>query len=347
MAEFGSLNLEEMQGEDSRLNDGGTNFLDQFVPMPEVKPGQTGAVTIRILPPALGAKLFQYNRTHKINNRSIHCPRPLVNGKWERKVACPICDYYTSIWSEIDKIEKDYGKDCPQAKALKAEAKELKPIERYYYNAIVRSLILDGKETKNVGPRILSVGKILHTMIIRAIVGNEGDPESKLGNIADLKNGIDFVIRKTLTLGDGYPKYDSSGFARNSSPAGTPEEIKSWAANLHDLTKLRNPREFEHLEKELAIHRGLIPDESDAFDTSSFDAKWGKKNGQEVEKAHVAVSSNVQADPYEEMLTAKQAAPKAASKKAEPAPAPKPSVQEETLEIEDEEFIRELEGMQE
>ena len=44
MSEFGALNLEEMTGENNRLAEqgGAVGFLDQFVPMPEVKPGQTG-----------------------------------------------------------------------------------------------------------------------------------------------------------------------------------------------------------------------------------------------------------------------------------------------------------------
>lgn len=338
MTEFGSFNLEDLANEGQRLEggDGGKgNFLDQFVPMPEVKPGQTASVTVRILPPTKGGKLFQYNRTHTMNGRSIHCPRPLVNGKWERNVPCPICDYYSSLWKQIEKLEKQHGKDCPEADPLKAEARDIKPVERYYYNAIVRSMVVDGKEQKNVGPRILSVGVKLHKTFVRAIVGVPGDAESKLGNIADLKAGWDFIIRKTIIAGgDGFPNYDASGFSRNQSVAGTPEEIALWATSLHDLTKLRNPREVEYLEKELAIHRGLIADESEGFDVDSFDAKWGKKGADQVEtmtkKTQVSVPANVGAK-------AEQSAP--AEEPANEAPA-------EDLAIEDEDFLKELEGME-
>lgn len=344
MAEFGTLNLEEMAGEDARLNNeggAGGGFLDQFVPMPEVKPGQTGSVAVRILPPAKGGKLFQYNRTHKINNRSVHCPRPLINGKWERNVSCPICDYYSSLWKQIEKFEKQFGKDCPQAEALKAEARDLKPVERYYYNAIVRSMVVDGKELKNVGPRILSVGKILHTMIIHAIVGTQGDPDSKLGNIADLKTGYDFIIRKTVTLGsEGFPKYDSSGFARNSSPAGSPEEVAIWAENLHDLTKLRNPRDVEYLEKELAIHRGLIKDEVESMDIDSFDAKWGKKANDEVQHLTEKASSKAQVNVPVDVASSKPAS------KVEEAVAKTSAPPSEDLSVEDEDFLKELEDME-
>jgi hypothetical protein len=339
MAEFGTLNLDEMVGEDTRLKEqgGSAGFLDQFVPMPDVKPGQTGSVCLRILPPVKGAKLFQYNRVHTLNGRKIHCPRPLVNGKWDRNVSCPICDVYASIWRQLDKISKAKGKECPEFKELKAQADAVKPVERYYYNAVVRSMVVDGKELKNVGPRILSVGKILHKIIIKAIVGEEGDPDSKLGNITDLKAGWDFIVRKEND--GGYPKYERSGFARNQSAAGTADEIKKWQESLHDLTKLRNPKDLEYLEKELAIHRGLIPDDAETFDTDGFDAKWRARaqadHDDEVESApvrtRVTVPAGVPAATVVETVAAK----------TEVAP-----VKQETMNVEDEQFLKELEEME-
>ncbi len=334
MAEFGNLNIEEMQGEDSRLNSqGNQSFLDQFIPMPEVKPGQTGSVAVRILPPVKGGKLFQYNRTHKINGRNVHCPRPLVNGKWERTVPCPLCDYYSSLWKQADKLEKE-GR-IQEAEKLKDEARELKPVERYYYNVIGRSVVIDGETKQNIGPRILSVGKILHKMIIRAIVGDEGDPDSKLGNITDLKAGFDFIIRKEVTTGDGYPKYERSGFARNPSPAGSPEEVKQWAESLQDLTKLRNPKEVDEIEKELAIHRGLIPDENESFNTDEFDAKWGKQAEDQVDEV---VNSASEATVTEVPAANTADTPVVSETKSEAPPV-------EDAPIEDEDFLRELEEM--
>jgi len=334
MSDFGTLDLEEMMGEDARLNEAGqANFLDQFVPMPDVKPGQTGTVSVRILPPVRGGKLYQYNRTHKMNGRSIHCPRPLVNGKWERSIACPVCDYYSGLWAQADKLEK--AGHVNEANKLKEEARSIKPVERYYYNAIVRSMPggEGGSVLTNVGPRILSVGKLLHKQLIRAIVGEEGDPDSKLGNFTDLKSGYDFIIRKEITSGDGFPKYDRSGFARATSPAGNPEEVKKWSEALNDLTKLRNPRDLEVLEKELAIHRGLIPDDVEKFDTNSFDAKWGKKAAEEVQElmdhkpGGVSVPAGVPA-------SASVASETSVSSKSEDVP------------IEDEDFLSALEEME-
>lgn len=331
MSEFGSLNLEEMAGEDTRLSAAGgvNNFLDQFVPMPEVKPGQTGSVAIRILPPMKGGKLFQYNRVHTLNGRKIHCPRPLVNGKWDRNVACPICDYYSGLWRQVDKLEKSgHGAEAEQ---LKDEARGMKPVERYYYNAIVRSMTIDGETKQNVGPRILSVGKILHSMIIRAIVGDDNDPDSKLGNISDLKAGYDFIIRKELN--GEYPKYDRSGFARQQSPAGEGSEIEKWASALHDLTNLRNPKNTEFLEKELAIHRGLIPDDAtSAFNTEDFDAKWKQQAQDEVNELMEHNSGGVSVPVA--VSTATEVMSEIASTPVEDTP------------IEDEDFLKELEEME-
>ena len=334
--QFGSLDIEAMQGEDTRLNTqgGGNNFLEQFVPMPDVKPGQTGSVAIRLLPPVKGGRLFQYNRVHTINTRKVHCPRPLSNGKWDWKVPCPICEYYSSLWKQADKLDKaGHG---AEADKLKDEARDIKPVERYYYNAIVRSMTVGEETMKNVGPRILSVGKILHRKLIRAIVGDESDPDSKLGNITHLKNGYDFIIRKEVTTGDGYPKYDASSFARNSSPTGTADEIAKWVETLHDLTKLRNPKEVDFLEKELAIHRGLIKDDSETFNTEDFDAKWSQKASEEVQELmeHTPGGVSVPADVPSSDDGAVQA--------TEDAPTSPPAATEDVT-IEDADFLAQLE----
>jgi hypothetical protein len=283
MSDFGVLDLEEMMGEGTRLagsGEGGEggNWLDMFVPMPEVKPGSTGSVTLRILPPVKGGRLYQFTRLHLINERKYHCPKPLVNGKWDKNTPCPICDYYNALWRRIDDLEKKGATE--EAEDLKREARSIKPIERYYYNAIVREIRTEKGVEKNVGPRILSVGKILHKMIVRAIVGDEN--EKALGDVTHPKTGYDFVIRKELrgTGKDAFPNYDRSSFARETSLLGTADEVAKWQASLHDLTKLRTLKPFEDLETQLAIHRGLIPDTAEAgWSIDSFDAKYKGKGG--------------------------------------------------------------------
>jgi hypothetical protein len=285
MTEFAKINLDEMQQEDIRLNaDGGGGFLDQFVPMPQVKPGATGSVTIRILPPANGAKLFQFNRVHTVNNRKVHCPRNLINGMWNKEDYCPICDYYQALWRQVDKLEEAGAKK--EAEELKTEARSLKPVERYYYNAIVRKLVVEGGPTlENVGPRVLSIGKILHKKIIRAFVGD--DSQAALGDVTHVENGYDFIIRKEVERGsNSWPKYGDSSFARESSPLGTKAQVKEWVESLYDLSKFRNIKDAEYLDKELAIHRGIISDENETFNIDTFDAKMSAKfkgNGQTAE----------------------------------------------------------------
>lgn len=274
--EFGVLNLDEYQEEGKRLNTKNSNenaFMDMYVPMPEVKAGQKGLVTVRILPPRRGEKLYVATRLHSINGRKYHCPKPLMNGKWDRNTNCPVCNYYSSLWSTIEKLEKSGQLDL--AKAKKDEARAIKPIERYYYNAIVREMI-DSKGVKqvNVGPRILSVGKILHQMIVRAIVGDE--VSAAIGDVTHPVRGFDFTIIKELQVsgGEEFPSYNRSTFARDPSPLGTPEEIQKWAATLHDLKSLRSLKAISDLENEIAIHRGLIPDKKDSFNVEEFDAKY-------------------------------------------------------------------------
>ncbi len=339
MSEFGNLDLDEMAGEGTRLKEqGGTaSFLDQFVPIPDAKPGQTISVAVRILPPVKGGKLFQYNRVHTINGRKVHCPRPLVNNKWDRSVPCPICEHYQGLWKKIEKIEKAHGKDCPEAKKLKAEAGAIKPVERYYYNAIVRLMIVDGKEVKNVGPRILSIGKLLHASIIEAITGRPGDPESKLGNITDIKNGWDFVIRKEATPGqEQFPTYTKSGFARTQSPLGAPEEIEVWQKNLHDLTKLRNPKDVPYLEKELAIYFGYIADDTEGFDKNEFASRWNKNSNEAQDAASRSGATRVTVPAGVDAAVAA-----AVSSSAPVVDVPVT----ENIAIEDADFLKQLEGM--
>lgn len=339
MAEFGALDLEDMVGEDARLSEKNQRRDNQIVPLPKPKPGQTNLVQVRILPPSKGAKLFQYTRLHMITGssgkmHSIHCPKPLLAGKWDRNTPCPICDYYNSLWRQIDKLEDQGKKEA--AEKLREEARSLKPIERYYYNAIVRSIVDEqGNKETNVGPMILSVGKTVHKMVVRAIVGDE--TEAALGDITHPKKGYDFLIKIENRGGkENFPNYDRSAFARESSPLGTAEEIKKWVEGLHDLTTLRVLKGVEDLERELARHRGLIEDEDDGgFNTEEFDAKFNGGRKATPRPARVsdedAVGSVVgSADDFDEM------------QEAVPAATPAPVAD---IAIDDEDFLKELQEM--
>jgi hypothetical protein len=266
MANYDTINLAEMAEESDRLDaQGNTDFLENFVRMPE----KAGVVTIRLLPPAKGRKFFCATRTHRINNRSIHCPRVLVNRngqkRWEdedHKNPCVICKYYNELWKESEKKE---GK---AAEELQNQARKIKPIERYYYNCIVRTQVNKNGETeKNVGPKILSIGKTLHQRIVRAIVGDKANDEKPLGDVSDIKNGRDFKIIKKMkgTGPNAYPQYDDSKFL-DPSPLGEKDQVEKWLDSLHDLSALRVLKTTEEMKIELKKHQ----DEATSSDITEF-----------------------------------------------------------------------------
>jgi uncharacterized Zn finger protein (UPF0148 family) len=331
MSEFGTLNLEDFAAEGQRLSSEGGKRDALFISIPKPKPGGTTVFPVRILPPAKGAKLFQYTRLHMVKGHSVHCPKPLVNGRWDKDTPCPICTYYNSLYRKADQLE-DQGRKA-EADKLREEARQIKPIERYYYNAVARAEVDEkGEKHTNVGPKILSVGKVLHKMVVRAIVGDETEPA--LGDVTNVKNGYDFLIKMEIrgTGKDGFPNYDRTSFAREASPAGTPEEIKKWVENLNNLADLRKPAAVEDLERELARHRGLIDDEEEGFDVDAFDAKYssGRKPSSvpvsDEDAVGSVVSSVVGTDAdVEETVT--------------------PSAPAEDVTIEDEQFLKELRGL--
>jgi len=257
-----TLDLEMLSKESHRVSSD-DGFLDQFVQLPK-----TGPYHIRILPPPKGGMLFQYNRVHSINGRRLHCPRPLRNGKYDHSVACPNCSYVRALWKKADRLDEQ-GKGS-EAQELKNEARALAAVERYYYNVICRSHANnDGTVDRNVGPKILSVGKSVHKKIVTGIVGDED--ERGYGNVTDLQNGRDFTIR--IDRKGEFPDYGDSRFSRDPSPAGTKDEVARWRTTLHDLTKLRNPKSVEELEREIAIYRGFIPDDAE-FDLEAIRNKF-------------------------------------------------------------------------
>lgn len=269
-----SLDIAELRQESSRLkegaNVGGNDFLANFVKFPE----GNGVVVLRLLGPATTgmfsrdkSPFYQATRIHRVNNKSIHCLKTLSGSKWGGD--CPICDYYNWLWKESEK------KSPEEALRLQAQARAIKPIERYYYNCIVRKEHNEqtGVTLENVGPKILSVGKTLHKMIIRAIVGSEELQEPALGDVTDIKLGRDFKIIKTMRQSgkDSFPNYDTSKFL-DPSPLGTPEQVKTWLEAVHDLVSLRSLHEAEELKLDLKKHLGLIPNDtgSGGFDPTEF-----------------------------------------------------------------------------
>jgi hypothetical protein len=258
-----AFDISAFQAENQRLKSQGQGqkapFLENFVPMPEGE----GVVTLRLLPPAKGQKLpFVATRTHKINEKNLHCPMTLVNDRWVGN--CPVCNHNRSLWKQSDSADED------DKKALIAEATSIKASERYYWNAIVRKLVNKNGETElNVGPKIFSCGVKLHKKIIRYICGAPEVELEPLGDVTDVNTGRDLKVVKQIvpTGGKDWPDYAASEFSPKETVAGPEADVQRWLETLHDLQALRQVKSKEELEKEVRIHRGLEQAEDTSFPT--------------------------------------------------------------------------------
>jgi hypothetical protein len=277
-----SLDIQELMQENERLaQQPGAGFLDNFVRMPE----GNGVVVVRLLPPAAKGMFgraknpfYQSTRVHKLNGRNYQCLKILEDKRWNGD--CPVCRYYNWLWQESDKQAPEL------ADQTQANARAIKPIERYYYNVLVRQQVnSNGEVETNVGPKILSVGKTLHKRIIMAIVGDKELNEPPLGDVTDLKTGRDFKIIKTMRQSgrESYPNYSDSKFL-DVSPLGNPDKIKEWLAGMHDLGALRESGllDYESLKHQLKVHLGLEKDGSSDFDPTEFQGDSASDDEQPV-----------------------------------------------------------------
>lgn len=270
--QFDALNIADLMDEVERLDaskEGQGGFMDNFVRFPE----KDGFVTVRLLPPAKNKKFYCATRTHRINGKSVHCPRELMTNKQGKKVwqdadpkkPCVICKYTRELWSESEK------KPEAEAKELQAEYSKIKAIERYYYNCVARSQKNQkGEVETNVGPKILSVGKTIHDRIVRAITGDKANDEKPLGDVTDIKAGRDFKIIKKMKSGPKgtWPEYEAK--FQDPSILGDRDQVEQWLGNMHDLSQLRKLISAEEMAIELKKHLGIIKDEEDAFDINEF-----------------------------------------------------------------------------
>lgn len=300
---------------------GSGSFLENFVRMPEGK----GNVILRILPPAPDGMFgrdknpfYQWTRIHKVNGKSLHDPREKSGGKWVGEN--PIGDYLKWLWKESEQAKPE------ERDRMQRLYRELKPIERYYFNVIVRSETDEnGNVKKNVGPKILSVGKTVYEIILRGICGDKEMNQPKLGDVTDFKTGRDFKLVKTIRKSgeNTYPNYETSHFL-DESPAGDPDECKKWMENLHDLYSLRVLKTPQELENELLIHLGLKQETNSGFDPS----KYQSPNSSVV--ATTPASTVVKQETDEEVASIKST------------PASNSFDEEDDEEIADKDFLEEL-----
>lgn len=239
-----------MSKEADRLNkDGGA--MDNYVRLPE----KDGFILLRFLPKLKNRKFFHPCRVHRLgeypNSKTIFCTRQLVDTpRGEKWIAtnpandCPICVKYNALWEQTKKMSNKN-----EIEKIQNLARSIKPVERYYYNVIVRSQLnpkTNAVET-NIGPKIFSCGKSVHTIIVQSINGSEISGRRKLGDIAHPTQGRDFRFVKQMK-GGTYPNYDTSSF-EDVSPLGTEEQIKSWIGNYHNLESIPVVMSVEDIRK--------------------------------------------------------------------------------------------------
>jgi hypothetical protein len=271
--DYEALDMNEIMNEAKRVTEepgagaGNSDYLEKFVRLPE----RDGFVLLRILPRKKGTNIFCATRVHTLNNpttrtkKTYHCPRNLVKtdrgDRWQGD--CIICKYYNDLWQQSEQLSGKAQED------LQNQARAIKPVERYYYNVVVRSeKDKDGNVKKNVGPKIYSCGKTVHAKIVRAIVGDATAGEKPLGDVTHPTNGRDFRVVKKVVKGGGgaeYPNYDNSKF-EDAAPAGSPEELKYWLENLHDLQALRLLKTPDELKHALKVHLGMVKEGEAAND---------------------------------------------------------------------------------
>lgn len=323
-----AFDLNAIRAESQRLESGSERFLDNFVPMPEGE----GSIVIRLLPPIGDEPLpFIATRTHKINDKNIHCPMNLVGQKWQGN--CPICNWYRSLWKAADDASSQ-----DEAAALIAEARAIKPNERYYYNCIVRKVITKGGDVQeNVGPKIFSTGKKLQSKLLRTMAGDDNIQVEGLGDVTEPNGteGRDLRVIKRLVKGEGdtkWPDYMESQFL-NPSPLGTAVEINEWLTNRHDLTALRRILSQEELAREVRIHRKLEKDPQLSMDSVSepdIDEEVPAKAKTRSDPVRPPISAQVQ----------KPVASKAVSVKMSPQ-----AVEEADEALADDDFLNKLKSM--
>jgi hypothetical protein len=330
--EFEALDMNEIGAEAARANadpkakkNNGNYFIMD----------KDGFCIMRFLPKLKGGTFCQASRIHALksgqNKRQFHCTRvrtvkPDGRTVWmpptDGTPDCCICRMYNRLYQKHDNA---VGKE---KEALKKQALELRPYERYYFNIIVREYLDPNtkKIVQNAGPLILSVGKELYAKIYTAMVGDAKHGVRKLGDISNPVSGREFRYVKKTTTGSGgmtYPTYDLSTF-EDQAPLGTDDEIQDWLSKLHNLPALRKLSDEESMKKGLKVHLGLLPPNGneDDFDYSEFEGGGGGGDDGDVVAEHS--HSNQKTVAREEPAPAKKPLVKQEKVEKKPAPAAAP-----------------------
>lgn len=304
MVEYTGFNVTQMQKDYSRLSsegDGSSDYLQRYVQLPE----KNGFVIIRILPGKKGMAPVCATRLHTLTNPSTgkrvsyHCTKTKQDENWVGD--CFICRYYSDLWKKSNNLT---GTD---QEMLQNQAREIKPVERYFFNCIVRSeRSKDGTTLTNVGPKIYGCGKQVFAKIARAVAGDKDAGIAPLGDITHPLSGRDFRIVKKIAKSGAreFPNYDDSRF-EDVSAAGSTEEFSSWLQNLHDLNSLRVLKTQDELKHALRVHLGMVREEASVEDElAEFRNVSAQQKSEPEQKVRedLAVSSTPQKSSLPETL---------------------------------------------
>jgi hypothetical protein len=173
-------------------------MLDKFVKMPK----GDGYVTIRMLPSLPGQKLpYAACRVHNLGTperaKNFYCGRTLENRRWVGD--CFFCEYYNYLYKEADKARAQGNGEL--ADQFVARAQFIKPQEKYYYNAVVRSSNPVTGQSEDDGVLIYSCGIMIHNMVLEAVLGNAQMDKDARGNVFHPLTGCDFKIVKKMKPG--------------------------------------------------------------------------------------------------------------------------------------------------
>ena len=210
---------------------------------------EKGEIIVRILPAAPSGMFerqinpaYTTHRLHYIKQgEAIPCNKVLQkDGTF--KGSCSICDEYSNLWRRAEATKCLQGKE-----KLKTAARNLKPIQRYYFNVME----WDVKSQSYGKPKVLSVSPLLFNIIQKA--REEAKKESWRSGDRDLLSsrnlGMDLHI-KMVRLDRGFIDYSRStcvGPSFDLTKKFTDQQLREKFACMYDLCRLHNFRTEDEL----------------------------------------------------------------------------------------------------
>lgn len=229
-----------------------TNKEDFFVP-------KDGKNVIRLLPPLNGP--FHVSRRQHYGQigggHTVQCGKRESQKKWVGE--CPICDYYNRLWN--DSSESRQRGDLSTEQQLINKARQLKPVERHYYNVLVNGEV-----------KLFSAGKTIHDQFVKFICGD--DETEAFGDISNPATGRNVTLIKEMK--GPYPEYKVIPH-RDETPIGTEAEVKSIMEQTYNLEEVAKKWEKSPAEMHIALQK-MCGNDYVAYHT------WKNRNGKKEDE---------------------------------------------------------------